>query len=274
MPRSLTHTIESESTVAHGRRVALTFGHANTAARIPGVLLLPDGIAQAPAAVLLHGFSSRKEQMADTMGVALLAQGIASLAIDLPLHGARISADGATSWGIVGGYERAFDASAMGRPLALASAWRTGLADARLAIGYLGARREVDRMRLGIVGYSMGSFLGVQVAADTPSVRAVALAAGGDLPERLPYAAAIRLISNPLRAVRRLDGRALLMVHGRRDVTVRPDQAQRLFDAASDPKALWWYEAGHLLPPHALDDAARWLSTQLAVQGAHHASSA
>jgi len=265
MPVRIAHTVNATHEIAQGRRVELAFGREGQEARLPAVLLLPASVTMpAPAALLLHGFSSRKEQMAETVGVALLAKGIASLSIDLPLHGARIEEGSETSWGLVGGYERAFDARAMRSPLAIAGAWRTAQRDAKLALAYLGARGEVDRARLAVVGYSMGSFLGVQTAADDPNVRALVLAAGGDLPQAMPYARALRLLSDPLRAVRRLNGRPLLMLHGRRDTTVRPDQAQRLFDAAAEPKELRWYEAGHYLPPHALDDAASWLLARLA----------
>ena len=114
-----------------------------------------------------------------------------------------------------------------------------------------------------IVGYSMGSFLGVTVAASEPAVRAVVLAAGGDLPAHTPLSRLIRSVADPLRAVRRLAGRPLLMVHGRQDHVVRPEQAERLFAAAGEPKTLRWYDAGHRLPPDVIRDAAGWLREQL-----------
>jgi fermentation-respiration switch protein FrsA (DUF1100 family) len=155
------------------------------------------------------------------------------------------------------------DMQAMRNPLALVSAWRLAQDEAKLGLGYLGARREVDRERLAVVGYSMGSFLGVMVAASERRVRAVVLAAGGDLPAGTPFERLVRAAADPLRAVRRLDGRPLLMVHGRRDRTVTPAQAQRLFDAADEPKELRWWDAGHYLPTQAIDDAAAWLEGRL-----------
>lgn len=252
MTTRLAHTVRAEFAVAGGRRLELTFGRAGDragdAGQVPAVLLLPDRIGPAPGAVLLHGYASRKEQMAQDVGAGLLRHGLASLAIDLPLHG-----------------ERAGDVDfrSVRNPLALAGSWRRGQADARLALGYLGARPEVDATRLALVGYSMGSFLGVTVAADTPAVRALVLAAGGDLPTGTPFERLVRTLADPLRAVRRLDGRPLLMVHGRRDGTVRPEQAQRLFDAAAEPKTLRWYDAGHYLPRRAVDEAAQWLADEL-----------
>jgi hypothetical protein len=59
---------------------------------VPAVLLLPPDIERkVPAALLLHGYSSRKERMADTIGRALAGRGVAALAIDLPLHGAPVT---------------------------------------------------------------------------------------------------------------------------------------------------------------------------------------
>ena len=265
MPARLTHALRDERAVRGGRRLDLTFGREGDDERVPAVLLLPDGASRdlpAPGAVLLHGFTSRKEQMADTVGAPLLARGIATLAIDLPLHGERIAEGQGSQWGS-GGFARAIDRSAFGNPLALAASWRTAQRETSLALGYLGARPEVDRERLAMVGFSMGSFLGVLVAAAEPRVRALVLAAGGDLPEGTPFARVVRTLADPLRAVKRLNGRPLLMAHGRRDPTVSPAQAQRLFDAAQEPKELRWYDAGHYLPARAIDDAAAWLLARL-----------
>jgi len=58
-------------------------------ANVPGIMLLPSADRPVPAALLLHGYSSTKERLIDSMGRALAARSIASLAIDLPLHGGR-----------------------------------------------------------------------------------------------------------------------------------------------------------------------------------------
>ncbi|HEU4630121.1 MAG TPA: hypothetical protein VFS08_10265 [Gemmatimonadaceae bacterium] len=109
----------------------------------------------------------------------------------------------------------------------------------------------------------MGAYVAVMVAAEEPAARAVVLAAGGDLPDRTPLAHLVRRVADPLRAVRHFHGRPLLMVHGRHDRTVRPEQAERLFAAAGEPKTLRWWDAGHYLPDRAIDDAAAWLAASL-----------
>lgn len=64
-------------------------------------------------------------------------------------------------------------------------------------------------------------------------------------------------------SVRGLGGRPLLMVNGRYDRTIRPQQAKALFAAAGEPKEQRWYNGGHWPPARAIDDAAEWLATQL-----------
>jgi fermentation-respiration switch protein FrsA (DUF1100 family) len=116
----------------------------------------------------------------------------------------------------------------------------------------------------------MGAFVAVLAAAEEPAARAVVLAAGGDLPDRTPLSALIRRVADPLRAVRRFHGRPLLMINGRYDTTITPAQAERLYAAAGEPKTLRWWNAGHYLPPAAIDDGARWLRETLV--GARRAS--
>ena len=216
--------------------------------RVPGILLVPDPPAEHErrfgAALLLHGFTSRKERMTEGIGRALLTRGMASLAIDLPLHGAR---------------EGSLESLSMRNPLQIVGAWRLAIAETRRALEHLTSVPGVDPQRLAIVGYSLGSFLGVTVAADDRRVTALALAAGGDLPERTPFAALVRQVADPLRAIRRVAGRPVLMVNGRYDRTVLPSQAERLFAAAGEPKELYWYDGGHWPPPAVIAYAADWM---------------
>ncbi len=117
--------------------------------------------------------------------------------------------------------------------------------------------------KVALVGYSMGAFLGTIVAAREPVIRAVVLAAGGDLPTTVPFGPLVRSVVDPTRSVRKLAGRPLLMIHGRRDRTILPEQAERLYAAAGEPKEIRWYDAGHWLPAPAIDGAAEWLAGKL-----------
>ena len=221
--------------------------------RVPGAFLVPSGAGSAPAALLLHGFSSSKERMAHSVGRALQQRGVASLALDLPFHGERDGARGEIPYR---------------NPLALVAAWTTAVRETRAAIEWLAAQPGIDGARVGVVGYSLGGFLALMTAAEEPLVRVVALAAAGDLPDTTPYVALVRRAVDPLRAVRQLRGRPLLLVNGRRDTTTRPAQAERLFAYAEEPKRLSWYEGGHWPPPTAIDEAAAWTARELGALGA------
>jgi dienelactone hydrolase len=227
---------------------------------VPAILQRPLAPAPAPGVLLLHGFSSHKERIADTVGRRLAALGIVSLAIDLPLHGARAGAD---------------EVEDMWRrhPLALAQKWKLAIKEAHHSIKYLATLHEVDATRIALAGYSLGAYIGIVVAAADTLVRAVALTAGGDLPSDIPFGPIVRRLTGPLRAIRALNGRPLLMVNGRRDQTVAPAQAQALFDAAREPKELRWYQGGHWPPDAVFALVADWLAEQLLdVNEAHRGS--
>lgn len=88
MKRRIHQRTTGEKRVAGGRQLTLEF-HAGDSPPVPAALLLPETACPAPGALLIHGCSSRKEHMAERVGRVLLRHGIASLAIDLPLHGTR-----------------------------------------------------------------------------------------------------------------------------------------------------------------------------------------
>jgi hypothetical protein len=229
--RRITQNVTAERTIPGGRAITLTFradDGPSVITPVPGVLRLPNATSPVPAALLLHGYASRKEDMAESVGVALLPLGIASLSIDLPLHGERSDP---------------LELRSMRNPFELAERWRTAIEEAQLALRFLSARPEIDRNALALSGYSLGAYLALAVAERDSAVRAVILAAGGDLPD-FPLASLIRAVADPFEGVRKLAGRPLLMVHGRRDNTILPAQATRLFEAAGEPKEIQWWDAG------------------------------
>ena len=241
--------VHASRDVAGGHRVTLELEGEREA--VPAILLLPVQMSsngRVPAALLLHGYTSRKERMAEGIGRALLMRRIASLAIDLPFHGER---------------KGTLDQLPFRNPLQLVGAWRLALSEIKLALDYLSVLPAIDAQHLAIVGYSLGSFLSVVAAANDSRVRAVVLASGGDLPAETPFASVVRAAADPLRAVRKLAGRPLLMVNGRYDRTIKASQAERLFAAAGEPKEIHWYNGGHWPPPAEVDFAAEWLAGRL-----------
>ena len=255
MPRfHFSASVRRAARVAHGqqRTVDLSSGREH----VPAIWLTPPRGEPAPVALLLHGFSSSKERMAQAMGRALLARGVGSLALDLPFHGEREGAD----------------REIPRNPLALVAAWKTAVAEARAAVAWLAQQPDTIPDRIGVVGYSLGGFLALMTAAEEPSLRLIAMAAAGDLPAQTPYAALVRGLVDPLRAARQLEGRPLLLVNGKRDRTTRPEQAKRLYAAAGEPKTMLWYEGGHWPSPSAIDETAEWVSARFGERSASTSS--
>lgn len=217
--------------------------------KVPAILQLPRASTPCPGVLLVHGFNSRKERMADSIGRELVRRSIASLAIDLPLHGDRD-----------GGIENL----SLRNPLALVQSWRLAVSEVHGALAYLAKQPSIDGRRIGLAGYSLGSYISVIVAADDPRVNVLVLAAGGDLPDRTPFASLVRTIADPRRAVRNLAGRPLLMVNGKFDRVVTPTQARALFDAAREPKEIRWYNGGHWPTAPMIAETTDWLAEQLA----------
>ena len=228
------------------KRQSFTFPVAGDS--VPAIFQCPSSDEALPAVLLLHGFSSRKERMADSIGRALAARRVASLAIDLPLHGAR---------------NAGFEGISFQNPVAVIQKWRLAVREAHAGLAYLEAHDAIDGGRIGIAGYSLGAYLATAVAADNTLAQAIALAAGGDLPPQTPFASLVRSVVDPRRAVRGFAGRPLLMINGRFDRTIQPEQAKSLFDASSEPKELRWYDGGHWPPQSAIDSVAEWLAASL-----------
>jgi fermentation-respiration switch protein FrsA (DUF1100 family) len=218
---------------------------------VPALLQLPCIDRRVPAVLLVHGLTSRKEDMADSIGRALVRRDIASLAIDLPLHGAR---------------SRGARAFSFRNPMTVIETWRLALCEAGCAITYLARHAAIDDSRIAISGYSVGAYISMILAASEPRISAIALTAGGDLPPGLPFMPLIRTMIDPLRAVQALNGRPLLLMNGTRDRRIPPAQATTLFEAAGQPKELRWYDGGHWPPPSAVESVADWLAIRLAAR--------
>lgn len=247
MSSRATATIRETINLRNGREQRLDITRSGN--DIPATWLTPSSPRPAPAALLLHGLSSNKERMVNAIGTALQARGVASLAIDLPMHGARDDAQGR---------------SAFSNPLTLVSAWRAAVSELDDVVDWIQQQPDVIPDRLAIVGYSLGGFLGLMAASTDPRLRVVALVSSGDLADATPYAAMVRRMVDPPRAALRIAGRPLLLVNGRHDTTTRPVQAERLFAAARHPKTMLWYEGGHWPPAETIRATAEWVAERLA----------
>lgn len=140
---------------------------------VPATLILPRGKGPHPAVLYCHAHGNRWEVGRSELlsgrpalpsgpyGPALAAQGIASLAIDLPGHGARLRE----------GTEPALARAALWQGRTLMGDM---LGDLSAALGWLGARQGIDATRIATLGLSMGATHAYWLAALDTRVAAVA----------------------------------------------------------------------------------------------------
>jgi alpha-beta hydrolase superfamily lysophospholipase len=138
------------------------------------------------------------------------------------------------------------------------------LSDARAAVQY--AQQRVADARIGMIGYSMGAAVAIQVAAVDPLIRAVVadspfatmrdVVAHAFQRRRLPTRPTTELTDvltrlrygyrfhavRPLDVVSRIAPRPLLIIHGTADLTTPVEHARWLYEAAGEPKELWLLE--------------------------------
>jgi len=129
----------------------------------------------------------------------------------------------------------------------------------------------VDPHRLGILGNSLGGTLAIGLAAETPAIRAVvANSAFSSLDDTIetsvrfftglpafPFAPLIRFWAareagisvgdiDATRWIGRVSPRPILLMQGGNDVVISTVSGQRLFNAAREPKELWFDQhVGH-----------------------------
>jgi dienelactone hydrolase len=218
---------------------------------VPGLFRRPKAEGVYPCVLLLHGLTSKKEDMSGMFGRALADKGIASLALDAPNHG-----------------ERRNGQSPGQDPGWFFNVMRGGITEYRLALDYLKTRKDVDSARMGLVGYSMGAMMGSILSGVDDRVKATVLCVGGDVTkafaDRIPPAAreAASLVA-PANFVGHISPRPVLMINGKQDNIVNAAAARALHDAAKDPKEIIWAEATHFLPPAVIVKGIDWLVTKL-----------
>jgi dienelactone hydrolase len=143
---------------------------------------------------------------------------------------------------------------------------RQAVLDGRQAVAWLGSRPEVDPDRLGVVGTSLGSFMGGLLAAAEPRVHsACLLLTGGGLvdafyshPQAGMIAQALLLAGvtkeklqrqiapvDPLTYADRLREKNLLLIGASRDDVIPPEATRRLWEATGKPRILW-FDATHV----------------------------
>jgi fermentation-respiration switch protein FrsA (DUF1100 family) len=219
---------------------------------VKGLLILPDAAeSPVPLILLAHGLGGSKEEIIQSFAPEVLKRGMAVFALDLPLHGERSLAN-------VNLYDN----------LNVRRAMFYGVREWLIAVEWLSTHEQIDSARIALLGYSLGSMIGVITAALQPGVSALALCVGGEsiLPRvsRLPRR--LRRLAWPISPslfAGQIAPRPVLMLNGLRDETVLPAHAELLWQSLGEPREIQWYASGHHLPDIAGEHAVQWLYTQV-----------
>ncbi len=231
------------------------------AKRVPALLHLPEtGEAPYPAIIMLHGIGDHKN--ADYMQIGdsiFTAAGFAVFRIDIDLHGER---------------ELAFYPLKKARKFSytLRNAMVQTVFDLRRAIDYLDTRNEIDSTRTAFLGISLGGIIGSVFCGVEPRVEYPMIAlAGGGLRMALGTKGFSERIKNmlapvePLNFISRIAPRPVLFLNATRDTVIPRVSTEMLYDAAKEPKDIYWYDAPHHMPPvPVFQDCVRWLREQMA----------
>jgi dienelactone hydrolase len=226
---------------------------------VPVLIAKPKRGGPFPAVVLVHGYTSSKEQVTDLLGPELLRRGFATIAPDLPMHGARPGPPAALF--------------ADKDPKKIYDHLVQSVVDIRQAIDLVEAQKNLDTSKgVYMVGYSMGGWLAALAAGADRRVSAMVLmvpiseAAPLDPRVRPAHKDTHKLLLDrfpalrPTGAIARLSPRPVLIQAGELDGFLRKGSVDALLEAAGQPKQLRWYHCGHILSQKALAEAGDWLA--------------
>jgi uncharacterized protein len=236
------------------------------AGTVPALLMRPSGSGAHPAAVLQHGYGSRKEDLVP-LGYALAAKGVVVLLADAWGHGERLPTDGPT-WLT----ERTADY--------FFTVTRNTVDDVVEALNLLEKRQDVRSDRIVVGGFSMGAIVALLVGTEDERVAGVVSLAGAPLPDLLgvsiygstlpgeesrSYAMAHDAADHL--HLQKLAPKPLLISHGQRDDMVPVAGAIRLYESARplyaaypDRLALKLYDHTHIVGEQQMYDALEWMA--------------
>ncbi len=235
-------------------RIEVTFS-SELSDTVNGLLLLPsNGEAPVTVVLLFHGLGGTRDEIVAAFGDEILSRGMAIFSLDLPLHGAR-----------------AADEVDLHDNMTIRRVMYNGVRDWLVAIEWLRLQGVVQCASITLLGYSLGSMIGVIAGALHPAVSALALCVGGDsvLPRTARLPRRLKRLAWPVAPslfARNIAPRPVLMLNGLQDEVVQPAHAELLWANLGEPREIRWYDSGHRLPDEAGRYAVQWLQQHAAVR--------
>ncbi|MFT3879043.1 MAG: alpha/beta hydrolase family protein [Gemmatales bacterium] len=212
---------------------------------------LPTGKGPFPATVVLDILDG-SQKLTKVQSTILVQKGIACLTVQMAYYGPRRPANSKIRM-IMPDIDHTLGAI------------RQTVLDNRRAAAWIASRPEVDEKRLGMLGTSLGSFMGSLSAEMEPRFKKVAIVLGGggvvDAFYDHPQGDSVRklweatggtkeklkqmiAIADPITRAENLKDREVIMFAAKNDEIVPPTMCNRMWEALGKPKIIW-YEAGH-----------------------------
>lgn len=235
-------TVQDERDLGDVREVRFRVEAGGEAA--PGVLFYPEGEGGLPLTFIAHpATSSKDDYFVRDVGLMWARRGWACAGLDAPFHGERATYDP---------MRVLRDRSAFGE---LAAQFAAEISAAAAAIG---EQFPVDTSRLGYVGYSMGSMLGIPVVGSHGGFRAAAFCLIGE-------GGMVGAAASADSPVQRLGDVAVRIVAKLQDEFFTKEATQALFDALpTRDKDLVWLPGGHFeIGSDVIKAAEQWLLRKL-----------
>lgn len=247
--------------------------------RVTALLAVPDSKRFAPpypAVILVHGSGGHKNtQYIAAASEMLTALGYATLSIDTQYHGDRARP------------KRSGDIH-MPNMFTMRDAWVQSVIDMRRAVDYLESRPDIDRSKIGYLGFSQGGMLGSVLGGVESRISCFCLAVPGAgllnivknidryplirknwpvtvTPEVLKTMEEIVNVTDPIYFVGRILPRPLLIIVAKHDEIIPPEASQALIAAAhaSERENVRRWESGHVLNPNAMFDVRNFFQAHL-----------
>jgi dienelactone hydrolase len=205
-----------------------------------------------PGVVVLDILGGAEQIVSRSLATQFARNGIGAIFMQMPYYGPR-RPPGSSVRLVSSNYQHSLEAV------------RQTVLDIRRTVAWLEARPEIDNKRLGIVGTSLGSFMGSLAAEMEPKVSRVVLLLGGggivdgyyDDPRFKPFRALWETLGgtreklaqmlapvDPLTCAANLKDRKVLIMAGKRDDIVPPRMTEALWKATGQQKIIW-YDCTH-----------------------------
>lgn len=237
--------------------------------RVSAYLVVPAGKGKFAGIVFMHGRPGSRSTFLDE-ALSLAKAGAVALLIDAPF-----SREGES--------RRDFDPTVT-KPEADRDIYVQTVVDLRRGVDLLLSRADVDSKRLGFIGHSYGAHTGAILAGVEKRVRAFVIMSGApSLTEFLRNSSVPAIVEtrnsltkeqqeryfttlaavDPINYIGHARLAALFLQFGKKDAYPAEQVAARYAQAASEPKLVRFYDAGHELNDEARRDRAAWLRERI-----------